>query len=90
MKWEVESPKTEVASVTYLGDVRLSVSGPTDDGKTWQHFSLSFGAFDAGTPEECRQTWPREAIAEARRLLELAEAAINEEQQPCDADSGEQ
>ena len=59
--------------------MRLSVD---DDGdEPWQHFSLTFWKFEKErTFDECLRTWPREAIAEARRRLDEFEKKLDKEE----------
>ena len=78
MNWEtdpIEVPR-ERTCVT-LGDMRFSLL-QSGDGVTWQHFSLTFGHHTADTDEQCKSTWPREAIAEARKRIDAAERSLDE------------
>jgi hypothetical protein len=76
MKWikdEVPPVKPGDGFLLYHGDIRLSVNLKD---RHWQHFGISFGAFSEKTTDECKATWPREAIAEARRKLDEFEAEM--------------
>ena len=76
MKWIEEplEPKERHVVMDCGIALRLAVD---DDDDPWQHFSLTFGKFEKErTFDECLRTWPREAIAEARRRLDEFEKKL--------------
>ena len=74
MNWTQEEPTPREQTILLRReDILLSVDGAD---RHWQHFMLSFGVFSEATTEECKATWPREAIAVARRKLDEFEEAI--------------
>ena len=79
MKWTEEIEPRERRVVMQHGNhMQLAVD---NDKEPWQHFSLSFGVFAKNTTfDECLRTWPREAIAEARRRLDEFEAKLDKEE----------
>ena len=77
MKWTEEIEPRERRVVMRHG-VHMQLAVEYDDAESWQHFSLSFGVFAKDrTFSECLESWPREAIAEARRRLDEFEAAAD-------------
>ena len=80
MKWKEETQEPKEHSVVMEDGLamRLAVD---NDKEPWQHFSLTFGKFEKEqTFDECLRTWPREAIAEARRRLDEFEAKLDKEE----------
>lgn len=78
MKWtdDAAEPRPRKARLDTSIDFTISVS---DDGETrWQYFMLSFGTHSEEPSTVCLETWPREAIAEARRRLDELEAKLAE------------
>jgi hypothetical protein len=76
MKWtQEETPKVAPFRVKHEA---ISLSVGAEDGRKWQHLMLTVGVHSEATAEECKETWPREAIAEARRRLDEFEAVIKE------------
>ena len=73
MNWENASSSLEI------GSVRIAVS-PANAEKQWQFFILDFGTHSNASHEECLKTWPREAIARARKELDKLEHFLNEEE----------
>lgn len=65
-------------SILEMGSVRMSVSAAKDE-KQWQFFVLDFGTHSNASHEECLKTWPREAIARARKELDEFENLLDEE-----------
>ena len=77
MKWESKTPEPHCE--LDHGALRLQVSPAQHRGdEQWQHCSISFGRFSNVTMEDCCQTWPREAIAEARRILNEFESTLQD------------
>ena len=80
MKWETKEPKVAKSyqRLTH-GDISLSVAppmGPESLAMCWQTFSIMFTvSTDTSVAEAC-QTFPREAIAEARKRLDEFEASL--------------
>ena len=74
MNWTQEETPRATPFLLKHDDFRLTVDATSK--RIWQHFSLTFGVFREAT--ECKATWPREAIAEARRRIDEFEAAINQ------------
>ncbi len=88
MKWETVSPKPQPKTLPHsrikVGEVRLSVTeglGGEDNNRQWQYFDLSFGEFSNESHDACCVTWPKEAIAKARKLLDELEKQC--EGEPC-------
>ena len=77
MNWEAEIEVPKERTTVTLGDMRFSLL-PSGDGVTWQHFSLTFGHHASETVEECKSTWVRQAIAEARKRIDSAERSLTE------------
>ena len=77
MNWTDESTMNwSHESTTNKGPFQLSV-GP-GSGRRWQHFTFSFGRHSEAAHEECLKTWPREAIALARKELDDLETLLGE------------
>lgn len=78
MEWKNETPKPPKSkAVIDAGLIRLTVSESVDGPERWQFFSLDFGDLSEASHEECLRTWPREAIARARKALDEFEANLN-------------
>lgn len=78
MTWKTTKPTQIPAdSVIQTPDVRLSV-GPAH-GTTpeqWQYLDMTFGAHSMRSHNECLETWPKEAIARARKALDDLETLL--------------
>lgn len=59
-----------------VGDIRLSIN-PLDDHRRSQHFGLTFCQFTEADTNSCLETWPREAIALARKKLDEFESRLD-------------
>lgn len=59
-------------------DVRLSIEDQRDkaSGRSWQYCCISFGEHSPDTPDECMESWPRTAIAQARKLIDELEQSL--------------
>ena len=64
--------------VVHEGPISLTLSHDKESGNRWQWFSVSFGTFTPASMDECRATWPREAIARARAELDRFESALED------------
>ena len=84
MKWKTETPvKPEPQSHVSVGDpddveLRLTVVDMHQVGRQWQYLAMSFGAHSNESHDACCVTWPAEAIARARKLLDELEKQCEE------------
>jgi hypothetical protein len=76
-KWQNKTEIPRSRNALEVGPVCLSVSQEEGE-QTWQHLCISFGYFNAGTPEECLESWPRVAIEKAREALDRFEDTLDE------------
>ena len=65
-------------SILEMGSVRIAVSAAKDE-KQWQFFIVDFGTHSNASHEECLKTWPREAIARARKTLDEFENLLEQD-----------
>jgi hypothetical protein len=79
MKWkqEQEKPHKLPSATLRHGDIAIVISQTGEE--TWQHFTLSLCVRSESTRDQCKETWPRESIAVARRKLDAFEETLNEE-----------
>jgi hypothetical protein len=84
MKWtqEPEKPRRPGPVVLRHGDITVVIDAKEEN--TWLHFSLSLCVRGESTVEKCKETWPRESIAVARRELDKLEETLNKEQDNAD------
>ena len=61
------------------GPMQLCVSEAAS-GETWQYLSLSLGRHSPRSLDECKETWPREAIALALKTLTEFEQHLRSEE----------
>lgn len=80
MNWDNQTPHVRQSFVYFNGVIRMSVSdAESDPNKRWQHFQFSFGESSPNSIDECKATWPREALALARKALDEFEATLEAE-----------
>lgn len=75
MNWE-QTPPASRPRVQLNTKPCFSVTVADHATHRWQHFLLEFGSHSLESNEQCQQTWPREAIAEARRRLDDLESRL--------------
>ena len=81
MNWINETaPQPPRQSSIEHGALRLSVSPHATDPsrEQWQWCIMSFGSHSKASHEECLESWPREAIALARKELDELETFLTE------------
>ena len=79
LQWKLEPPQQpRNYSSSVCGDVRISIGDAHDDPRQWQYIQVCCGRHSTASHDECRQTWPREAIAMARAALDEFEAKLGE------------
>ncbi len=76
MPWETKTHRPEQRHTLEHGPITLTITEGA--AANWLHFIISFGGSTTEPPEECRKTWPREAIARARKALDELEASLGE------------
>lgn len=79
MEWKLDEPTPTPRLRASHGPLSISV-GLASNGQTWQYVELVDGRHSPKSPEQCRETWPREAIALARQALDKFEETLNAEE----------
>ena len=80
LKWKTEVPEPRaLRSEMNYKNLTLSISPANHHGhpdELWQWISLSLGEHREASMGACQETWPKEAIALARKLLDEFEDKI--------------
>ena len=80
MKWEKQTTPAIEQHAIESGDCTLRVEPHGGlDGRPWRFFSMTFGSTATEDVDECLESWPREAIAKARKELDELEAKLEAE-----------
>ena len=66
-------------STLEMGPVRMSIQPGARPAEWWQFFIMDFGSHSNASREECLKTWPREAIARARKALDEFENLLEQD-----------
>lgn len=77
--WELTTKNPPVSRYRITHEpinISFDVEASSAEYGRWQYFSIGFGRHTHDDPETLKTTWPREAIAKARKALDDLEAKL--------------